>query len=319
MPRSLVIGVNGQDGSYLAEALLHRGHDVIGCGRGEASRYAGPLPGFTYQKIDLRDPDALSALLRHFEPDNAFHFAAVHGASGFEYEETWRNMMSVNVLSLHVLLEHARLRAPAMRIIYAGSAKIFPPPLSGKVDEATPARATCLYSIGKMASRDLIFQYQAKHHIAATNLVLFNHESPRRPPAYFLPTIGRVISRAKTGHSFRTSVKTLDFWIDWSAAEELMDIVVDVAEQCSLPEVIMASGKTWYGRQAIEELFARHGLDFHEHIVETLPRSDAGPGFRADIGRLVKATGRQPTRQLGEIVDEIIESFTTEMLPAVQH
>ena len=319
MPRSLVIGVNGQDGSYLAEALLRRGHDVIGCGRGETSHYVGPSRGFTYERVDLCDPDALAALLRRSEPNNAFHFAAVHGAAGFEYEEVWHEMMAVNVLSLHVLLEHARLRAPAMRVLYAGSAKIFPSPLSGKIDEATPARATCLYSIGKMAARDLICQYQARHHIAATNLVLFNHESPRRPRGYFLPVIGRAISRAKIDRSFRTSVKTLDFWIDWSAAEELMDIVADVAERCRLPEVILASGKTWHGRQAVEELFARDGLDVRDHITETLPRSDPGPEFQADIGALVKAVGRRPMRQLGEIVDELIESFATEMLPAARN
>jgi GDPmannose 4,6-dehydratase len=311
MPRSLVLGVNGQDGSYLAEALLNRGHEVIGCGRGESNRYVGPSAGFTYEKIDLRDLDSVAALLHRWEPNTAFHVAAVHGSSGFEYEETWRDMMTVNVLSLHVLLEHARIRAPAMRIIYAGSMKVFPPPLVGKIDETTPVRATCLYSIGKMASRDLIFQYREKHHVAATNLVLFNHESMRRSPTYFLPTVAQSISLAKADRSFRTSVKTLDFWIDWSAAKELMDIVVDVSERCNLAEVILASGKTWYGRSAIKDLFARYDLDFREHIVETLPLSDPGPEFQVDIGRLVKATGRRPTQQLGQIVDQMIEAITS--------
>lgn len=314
MPRSLVIGVNGQDGSYLAEALLDRGHEVIGCGRAEASRYVGPSAGFTYEKVNLRNLDAFAALLNRWEPDVAFHFAAVHGASGFEYEEAWRDMMTVNVLSLHVLLEHARIRAPAMRVIYAGSMKIFPPPLVGKIDETTPARATCLYGIGKMASRDLIFHYREKHHVAATNLVLFNHESIRRPPAYFLPTVAKSISLAKADRSFRSSVKTLDFWIDWSAAEELMDIVVDVAERCNLAEVILASGKTWYGRNAIEDLFARYDLDFREHVVETLPRSDPGPEFQVDIGRLVKATGRRPTQQLSQMVDQMIKAIASNSL-----
>jgi GDPmannose 4,6-dehydratase len=316
MPRSLVLGVNGQDGSYLAEALLKRGHEVIGCGRDEASRHVGPSAGFTYEKVDLRDLDSIAALLQRWEPTTAFHVAAVHGASGFEYEEAWRDMMAVNVLSLHVLLEHARVRAPAMRVVYAGSMKIFPPPLVGKIDEMTPARATCLYSIGKMASRDLIFQYREKHHIAATNLVLFNHESIRRSPAYFLPMIAETISLAKADRSFRTNVKTLDFWIDWSAAEELMDIVVDVAERCNLAEIIMASGKTWHGRSAIKDLFARHDLDFRAHIVETLPRSDPGSEFQVDIGRLVKATGRRPMQQIGEIVDHMIEAIASKSLAA---
>ena len=314
MPRSLVMGVNGQDGSYLAEALLNRGYEVIGCGRGEASRYVGPSASFTYEKIDLRDLASLAALLHRWEPNSVFHVAAVHGPSGFEYEEEWRDMMTVNVLSLHVLLEHARIKAPDMRVIYAGSMKIFPPPLDGKIDETTPARATCLYSIGKMASRDLIFQYREKHHVAATNLVLFNHDFTRRSPAYFLPTVARSISLAKADRSFRIIVKTLDFRIDWSAAEELMDIVVDVADRCNLAEVILASGKTWHGRSAIKDLFARYNLDFREHVVETLLPSDAGPEFHVDVGRLVKATGRRPTQQLGQIVDQMIVAIASKSL-----
>src|ERR1700730_17699562 len=316
MPRSLVIGVNGQDGSYLAEALLNRGHEVIGCGRSEASRYVGPSASFTYEKVDVRDLDSFAALLRRWELNTVFHVAAVHGASGIEYEEAWRDMITVNVLSLHTVLEHARIRAPAMRVIYAGSMKIFPAPLEGKIDETTPARATCLYSIGKVASRDLIFQYREKHNVAATNLVLFNHESTRRSPAYFLPTVARSISLAKADRSFRTTVRTVDFRIEWSAAEELMDIVVDIAERCNLAEVILASGKTWHGRSAVKDLFAQYNLDFREHVIETLPLSDPGPEFQVDTGCLAKAIGRRPTQQLGQIVDRMIASFITETLPA---
>lgn len=319
MPRSLVIGVNGQDGSYLAEALLNRGHEVIGCGRGEVSRYVGASNNYIYERVDLRDLDSIAALLHRCAPDTVFHVAAVHGPSGFEYEKAWRDMMTVNVLSLHVLLEHARNKAPATRVIYAGSMKIFPPPLEGKIDEMTSARATCLYSIGKMTSRDLIFQYREKHNVAATNLVLFNHESPRRSPAYFLPTVARSISLAKADRSFRTKVNTLDFRIDWSAAEELMDIVVDVAERSNLPEVILASGKTWHARSAIKDLFARYDLDFREHIIETLAPSDAGPEFHVDIERLVKATGRRPAQQLAQIVDQMIATIASRSPVAVRN
>ncbi len=318
MPRSLVIGVNGQDGSYLAELLLRRGYEVLGCGRDEASRYVRPTKGFTYEKVDLRDLASFDALVRRVSPDFVFHFAAVHGAAGFAYEDKWRDMMTVNVLSLHVLLEYARLEARSVRVIYAGSAKIFPPPLIGAINETTPARATCLYSIGKIASRDLIFQYREQHGVAATNLVLFNHESVRRPPNYFLPTIARSIAAATINRNYRTSVKTLEFWADWSAAEEIMGLAVDIAERSEVGEVVMASGTTWHGRTATEYLFAQYGLDMRDHLVETLPRSDAGPEFQVDISRLVAAVGRPPSTSLEEIIDQMISTFTETRLAALR-
>jgi GDPmannose 4,6-dehydratase len=311
MRRSLVIGVNGQDGSYMAEALLRRGYTVVGVGRDDASRYLSPTKGFTYEKSDIRDLDSFEDLVRRAAPDVAFHFAAVHGAAGFEYEPVWRDMMAVNALSLHVLLEYARLRSRSLRIIYAGSAKMFPSPLVGTIDESTPAKPTCLYSIGKIASRDLVMQYRDKHGVAATNLVLFNHDSLRRPPNYFLPMIARSIVEAKHGPSFTSNVKTLDFRIDWTAAAELMDLAIDVAERSDVGEIVMASGKTWHGRDAVQQIFARYGLDARDHIVEALPPCDPGPEFRVNIDRLASATGRRPRRSVFDIVDEMVEATTS--------
>lgn len=315
MPKALVIGVNGQDGSYLAEHLLRRNYQVVGCGRDDVSRYVLPAKDFTYQKIDLRDLESLAALVRRAAPDSIFHFAAVHGASGFVYEDTWGDMMKVNVLALHVLLDYARREAPSVHILYAGSAKMYPPPLIGTINEETPARATCLYSIGKIASRDLIALYREQHSVAATNLVFFNHESVRRPPNYFVPTIARGIAAAEMDRTSRISVKTLDFWADWSAADEMMDFVVDIAERAYVPEVVMASGTTWHGRAATEYLFAQYGLDMRDHVVETLPPSDAGPDFHVDIGRLVGIVGRRPSTSLKEIVAPMISAFS-KMQPA---
>jgi GDPmannose 4,6-dehydratase len=310
MRRSLVIGVNGQDGSYLAATLLRRGYTVVGVGRDHASRYLSATKGFTYEKLDIRDLGSFEDLVRRAAPDVVFHFAAIHGAAGFEYEPVWRDMMAVNVLSLHVLLEHARLRRRSLRIIYAGSAKMFPSPLIGTIDESTPARATCLYSIGKIASRDLVMQYRDKHGISATNLVFFNHDSVRRPPNYFLPMIARSIVGAKRDPSFTSSVKTLDFRIDWSAAAELMDLAIDIAEGSDVGEIVMASGQTWHGRVAVQQLFARYGLDAQSHIVEALPPSDPGPEFRVNIDRLAAAAGRRPRRSVFDIVDEMVIAAT---------
>jgi GDPmannose 4,6-dehydratase len=116
MRKALVLGVNGQDGSYLAEGLLRRGYEVTGIGRQQRSRHIGPTDFFHYVIVDLSDASKLDAVLRHDDFDVVFHVAAVHGSSGFSYEPIWRNMMEVNVLALHVLLEHARVRRPDMRI-----------------------------------------------------------------------------------------------------------------------------------------------------------------------------------------------------------
>jgi len=306
MPRSLVLGVNGQDGSYLAETLLARGHEVVGIGREADSAYVSASPAFRYVCADLRDADALAEWVAEVAPDQAFHVAAIHGAAGFAYEALWRDMMAVNVMALHVLLEHAHTAATNMRIVYAGSSKIFPSPLSGVLDENSAVRATCLYGIGKIAARDLMAYYRAQHGIRSTNLILFNHESPRRPPEYLLPTLARSIAAAKQDKQHRTKIKTLDFRVDWGAADEFMEIAADIAEKTDEPEFVLASGKTWHAREAANSLFALHGLEAQRHLVETLPPGDPGPEFRVSLNRLEQVLGRRPQKDIGQIVNEMI-------------
>ena len=310
MPRSHVLGVNGQDGSYLTETLLSRGHEVIGVGRAAESAYARPEPTFRYISADLRGMDTFAGLVADVAPDQAFHVAAIHGASGFAYETLWRDMMAVNVMALQVLLEHARGAAPNMRIVYAGSSKIFPPPLSGVIDEESTVRATCLYGIGKLAARDLMTHYRAEHGIRSTNLILFNHESPRRPPEYLLPTLARAIFAAKRDPEHRTMIRTLDFRLDWGAADEFMEIAADIAEKTDEPEFVLASGTTWHGREAAQHLFAMHGLNSERHLIETLPPGDPGPEFRVSLDRLERVIGRKPQKDVGRIVGEMIDAMS---------
>ena len=99
---TLVLGVNGQDGSYLAETLLAKGYRVVWVGRQQESRWVDPeRDNFEYVKCDLMDLDAFEVVLRSVVPHFAFHFAAVHGSSGFPYEDVWKAAHVVNTLSLH--------------------------------------------------------------------------------------------------------------------------------------------------------------------------------------------------------------------------
>ena len=307
MSCSLVLGVNGQDGSYLAESLIRRGHRVVGVGRNRESRYVAPAQ-FRYVDLDMRDHEALARLVEDVAPDFAFHFAAVHGSAGFEYEPLVADMFATNVVALHVLLEHARLAAKPVRVLYAGSSKIFPAPLVGTIDETTPARSTCLYSIGKIASRDLIAQYRAQHGVAATNLILFNHESARRPPMFLLPTIARGIYDARRDPQSRLNVRTLDFWIDWGAADEFADMTADIALLSEEGEFVMASGVTHHARKIVDELFAQYGLDSERHVVEALDRSDPGPAYHVSLDRLERAIGRRPVKTVADIVADMMHA-----------
>ncbi len=305
MPKALVLGVNGQDGSYVAEALLRRKYSVVGIGRQSHSRYVLPSDAFQYRQLDLTDRAGLLALLAAERPEAVFHVAAIHGAAGFRYEPVFAAMMAVNVVAAQTVLDYARTTSPGLKLVYANSAKIFPTPLVGSIDEGTPMRPTCLYSMGKIAALELIRYYRRVYGVAAANLILFNHESPRRTREYFLPTLAAGLVQALRDPAHQIQVKTLDFYMDWSAAEELMDIAVDIAERAPNDDLVLASGTTVYAREMVKEWFARHGLDYAKHVLESLPPQKPNSPFHVAVDCLQAKVGRKPQRTVHDIVDEL--------------
>lgn len=266
MTRSIVLGVGGQDGSILAEELVTSGRQVLGIGRREIFPYTMDSSLFAYRQLDLAKPDELDVCLTEFQPDEVFHVAAVHGSAGFPYEEVWCNALDVNTKSLHRVLEYARLQQPQLKVFYASSAKIFGPALRGRVDLSTPREGGCLYSITKKASGQLASYYEQAHGIKTTVAILFNHESERRPSSFFIPKICKAVRSSLANPQYRETLQTLSFHCDWSSARDFMRMAMRAVETGYGGEMIFASGTTWHGRDFVQQLFARHGLDYACHI-----------------------------------------------------
>jgi GDPmannose 4,6-dehydratase len=308
--RAVVFGVNGQDGTYLAEHLLACGATVLGIGRQEAARYLAPQAGFKYLALDVADAPALTLALQRFRPTHAFHFAAVHGPAGFAYEPVWGQALGVHVGALHTLLEHARTAAKDLRIVYASSAKVFRTPLPARITEDSPMASSCLYSTTKNAARDVISLYRSRHGVRASILYFFNHESVLRAADYFIPRICGVLTGALASGgraSSKTSFKTLDFFCDWGSAREYMEIAASVADIGDAGDFVVATGRTWHGREFVDALFERHGLDYRYFITTELDAADPGTKFECVLDRLETSVGRRPRVDIMAVCDEIIQ------------
>lgn len=304
MTTALVLGVNGQDGRLATEHLLARGHHVIGVGRQPKLVMEGH-DRLRYVALDLQDTAALRGLIDETRPDLAFHLAAIHGASGFQYEPQFAAVLAVNVAALHALLEHARSRR-GMAVVYASSSKVFGTPLPPRISEDSPRRSSCLYSISKIAAGDLLALYRREHGVCATTLYLFNHESAYRPPQYFVPQMIQALADARAGVRVRHRMRSLDFLCNWGCAREYMAIAVELGERRLADDYVLAHDKTWHGRDFCSNLFARHGLDYRDHI-ETETDDDAlTPVWQPVTAKLDRAFGRVPRRDILDVCDEML-------------
>ena len=303
----VVLGVNGQDGSYLAEHLLMRGYAVTGCGRQPQSRYIPPGGRYTYRALDAGNLDALSALLLGIKPAAIFHFAAVHGPAGFGYEAVWQDVQRVNTGAVQAVLEYMRTQDPTCRLIYASSAKVFGDKMPARIDEATPRVSTCLYSISKNAAHALIDYYRAHHSAKANVMYLFNHESSRRQPQYFVPKLVQILADAVSGAGGRTELATLAFHCNWGSAREYMDICIDLMESGLQGDYILAHDVTWFGRDMASALFSRYGLAAAEHISEqfTTPLSPS-EFFQPSNAALERDLNRKPRQGILDVCEDIL-------------
>ena len=304
---ALVIGVDGQDGHYLAEGLLAAGVPTFGLGRRVPAPGHAPgqtlghtagettLEGLRYRSVDLTRPERLSDLLDETRPARIYHVAAVHGASGFVYEDKWQAALAVNLASVHICLEYIRTQRPEARLLYASSLKAFGVVPPAVIDETTPRRSDELYAITKNAARDLIDHYRRAHGLGAVSLYLFNHESPRRPANFFMPRVVAALAAAKAGSGERTRLASLDFACDWGSAREFMTLGRALLEEAPTQDFVMATGRTVTGLEFVETFFAEHGLDWRDHLdIGKAPGSEPVHRYRADLAAMQGAIGKTP-------------------------
>ncbi len=296
MRRAIVLGVNGQDGSYLAEHLLADGWEVHGVGRQKTAKYLQLEHSFQYHEIDMSRPNSLSPLFEEVSPDRIYYLAAVHGAAGFSYEDKWQDVVQVNLAGVHQCLEYMRNIRNECRLLYASSLKVFGDTPPRRITENCPRVSSCLYSISKNAAHDLINYYRDKHDLRATVLFLLNHDSPRRPSNFFLPKVVGILAAAiKCDSKPLRKVYTLDFACDWGSSEEFMRIAHLALEHAENSDYVLGSGRTWTGLELVEALFQSAGLNWQKYISpEVKPGVGRVQYYEIDLSRLRQQVGVVP-------------------------
>ncbi len=305
---ALVLGVNGQDGTFLARHLVKKGFRVTGVGRQPQPREHFLSSQFSYEQLDLRQVAALGSVLDANKPDLIFHVAAVHTSAGGHYEEIWHDALQVNVASVHAILEHLRERNPTGRLIYASSGKVFGEPYPLTVDEATPIKSNCLYSITKNTAFHLTNYYRRHYSLNASVVYLFNHESEFRPADYFIPKILAGLVSAKDNPKHVTEVNTLEFYCDWGSADEYMGLLVEMAELAPGEDFVLGTGTATYARKLVDQLFQRYGLEYQRHFVESgAAGASINKPYKVDTRKLQERIGRAPRQNIYDVCRIILE------------
>lgn len=271
---ALITGVTGQDGSYLAELLLHKGYRVHGLIR-RASTFNTARLDHLYTDphergaqlflhyADLSDGVRLARLLAEIQPDEVYNLAAQsHVRVSFDEPEHTADITGTGAVRL---LEAMRLAGSEARYYQASSSELYgstPPPQS----ETSPFHPRSPYAAAKLYAYWITRNYREAYGMFAVNGILFNHESPRRGETFVTRKITRAVAAIATGRQQHLYLGNLDAVRDWGYAPEYVEGMWRMLQADQPADYVLATGHGVSVREFLATAFAHAGLDWTDHV-----------------------------------------------------
>jgi GDPmannose 4,6-dehydratase len=311
---ALVTGITGQDGSYLTEALLARGHAVHGYVRDvddAAAALAADHPGVVLHRGELDDATAFRAALDASGADVVYHLAGISSVA-LSWEQPLA-VQQVNAVGTGVLLDTlsgwAQAHGVTPRVVHASTAEVFGSPATSPQDESTPIAPTSPYGASKAYGHLLVGVYRGRG-LHASNVVLFNHESPRRPPTFVTRKITKAAADIAAGRADEVVLGNLDARRDWGWAPDYVEAMVAVASAPEPDDYVVATGVSHSVRDFVAAAFAAVDLEW-EGYVRTDPafvRPADAVEQRGDASKIRAALGWAPTIGFEQIVQRMVDA-----------
>jgi len=308
MTRALITGVTGQDGSYLAEILLAQGYEVHGVTRDVDETVT---PGVVVHERDLAADSAIGDLIQDIQPHQIYNLAALSSVY-----QSWQNPTLTSRLNGAVVSEmlaavkaiHDRGEID-IRFVQASSAEIFGAPAQSPQDENTPVRPTSPYGASKAYAHALVGAYRTAG-VAASSVILYNHESPRRPETFVTRKITAAAARISRGLQDTLELGNMDARRDWGWAPDYADALVLAAQHSQADDFVIATGKSHSVRDFVAAAFERAGVDDwadRVHVSDSLLRTGDAPLQLGNSSKARQTLGWSPTVEFDGIVSAMVD------------
>jgi GDPmannose 4,6-dehydratase len=316
MPKALILGVTGQDGSYLARFLNTKGYEIVGTSRDATQLHdanlsrLGILGVIKTASVSTHDFRSVIQLLMRFQPDEIYHLAG-QSSVGVSFEQPVETMESIAVSTLN-MLEAIRLINRPIRYYNAGSSECFGN-TTDPANESTPFRPRSPYATAKSAAFWEVANYRDAYGIFACSGILFNHESPLRPTRFVTSKIIAAARRIRSGSNERLQLGNIDVQRDWGWAPEYIDAMWRMLQQATPEDYVIATGETNPLRLFVQEAFDQCGLDWKNHVDENpaLLRPSEIMISRADPQKAERVLGWKASKRMRDVVAGMLSDSVT--------
>lgn len=304
--RALVTGVSGQDGSYLVERLLAGGWQVDGLVR-SADEAEVVAAGVTVHVGDLAEPDTFARLLPDVVPDVVVHLAGISSVA-----QSWQEpelTAEVTAAAVARLLAACFADGRDPHVLLASSAEVFGGGDVHPQSEATPVRPASPYGAAKAYALHLGGVYRgAGHHVSSA--ILYNHESPRRPPTFVTRKITSGAVAIAEGRERELRLGNLAAVRDWGWAPDYVDAMLRMVLADEAADHVVATGRGRTVEEFVAAAFAAAGVeDWRRHVVvdERFFRPVDSVPLVGDPSAIRERLGWEPTVGFEEMVRRMVD------------
>lgn len=317
--KALILGVTGQDGSYLAEVLLDKGYEVHGMVRRSATGNTRNIDHllsnpeifnkrFFTCRGDLADPTSLYRIITTVAPDEIYN-EADQDHVGWSYDMVG---FSADITGAAVgrILEIIKQVNPAIRYLQPCTSNMFGRTETTPQTETTPFDPQSPYACAKVMAYYLTRYYRDAFGIFASTAILYNHESPRRTEEYVTRKITKAVARIARGRQDKLVLGDLSARIDWGYSREYMEAVWRILQLDRAGDFIIATGEAHSVQEFVQEAFAVAGLSPDDHVVSSpsLLRPTKTSTLVGDTTRAREAFGFEPKVKFKELVRLMVEA-----------
>jgi len=319
--RALITGINGQDGSYLAEFLIEKGYMVFGTiKRNSVSENQTARLDNIYDEIkdnliyaDLLDVPSLLHALKISDPEEVYNLAAQsHVRISFDQPVYTAQSTGIGTLNL---LEAIRLHNPKIRMYQASSSEMFGNTIDsdGFQRETTALNPVSPYGCAKVFSYNICRNYRNSYNLFISNGILFNHESPRRGVNFVTNKVVKTAVEIKMGLAKNLLLGNLNASRDWGHAKDYVRAMWIMLQQDVPGDFVCSTGESHTVKELVEYVFGKLGLRWEDYVGtdEKYLRPEELEDLKGDSTLLRDRTGWSTTYTFESMLDEMIDHWIT--------
>lgn len=309
--RALITGINGMDGSHLADLLLSKGYEVWGVERRSSTKNrtnTKHLEGkITFVNGDMTDQNSLVRCLKESDPHEVYNLAAQSFVG-----ESWNTpeyTSEVTGLGVLRMLEAVREYGKPVKFYQASSSEMFGRMIENPAKESTPFYPRSPYGVAKLYGHWITKNYRESYDIFACSGILFNHESERRGVEFVTRKISDGVARIHLGLADHISLGNLDAKRDWGYAPDYVEAMWLMLQQENPNDYVIATGETHSIRDFLTHAFSHVGIGDWSKYVKQDPRFMRPAEvdvLRGDSALAKKELGWNPKVNFRELVEKMV-------------